>query len=305
MKDSYGKKRVSGMVLPLILGVIFMISGSQVGIAGQDEPAFLGVTILSMNHMEKKELGTTHGVRVESVAKDSPAEKAGILKKDVILRLDDLEILTPDDLIAAVKSRKPGDMVTVTTIRDGKERKLKIQLASWRKLDVEKSFGKWGNWKAISESRPWLGVQLQELNEDLAAYFKVKPRDGVLVLEVEKDSPAEKGGIRAGDVIHQLDGERVMRPLDARRIVKQLKCDQEVPIRVIRNGKSAVLKVKIGKKKWTDNLDFHLFRNDGEGDGFEFFNLPRKHRGLIRVEPGEKNEQKIKILTKNKKRSDI
>lgn len=305
MKQSYGRKSISGMVMPLILGIILMIAGSQVGIADQEDPAFLGVTILSIDHMDKKELGTSHGVRVAGVSKGSPAEKAGIREQDVILRLDDLEILTPEDLISSVKARKPGDRVTVTILRDGKEKQLKIQLSSWRNMDGKKSFGKWGKGKVISGSRPWLGVQLLELNDDLAAYFKVKPRDGVLVLEVEKDSPADKGGIRAGDVIHQLDGERVVRPLDARRIVRQLKCDQEVPIRVIRHGKSAIIRVTIGKKEWMEDLKFHFFPKGSEGKGVEFLNPPGKHRGLIRVEPDEENEKKIDILAKKKKSADI
>ena len=305
MKSMHGKRGIAGMIMPLLLGVIFIIAGSPAVTADQGEPAFLGVTIFSIDHMDKKALGTSHGVRVESVAKDSPAEKAGIREKDIILRLDDLEILNPEDLVMAVKARKRGDWVTLTTLRDGKEKKMKIQLASRPEAEMEKSFGKWGNWHAISGSRPWLGVQLQELDDHLAAYFKVEPRDGVLVLEVEKDSPADKGGIRAGDVINQLDGERVMRPLDARKILKQLEPDQEVPIRVIRHGKAIVIKVKIGKKKWADDLHFRFFRKDGDGEDLELFNLPRKHRPLIRVEPGEKGEEKLKILTEKKKRSDI
>ena len=67
----------------------------------------------------------------------------------------------------------------------------------------------------IFRSGGYLGIVLQELNADLAPYFSVKAGEGVLIVRVEKDTPAEKAGLKAGDVIVQM-GEKTVKDADDR-----------------------------------------------------------------------------------------
>lgn len=93
----------------------------------------------------------------------------------------------------------------------------------------------------------WLGVSIQNLNEDLRNYFEVKERKGVIVLKVYKDSPAEDSGIKEGDLILEFDGNSVKTSRDLSTMVSSSEVGQQVPITIVRSGKKISSVVKIGK----------------------------------------------------------
>ena len=90
-----------------------------------------------------------------------------------------------------------------------------------------------------------LGVNVQELTPDLAAYFGVK--DGLLVNSVQADTPAAKAGFKAGDVIGTVNGKAVTTPDD---LIKELADkDGEVTIGVTRDKKPLALKATLESRK--------------------------------------------------------
>ncbi|UCD15666.1 MAG: Do family serine endopeptidase [Candidatus Omnitrophota bacterium] len=93
----------------------------------------------------------------------------------------------------------------------------------------------------------WLGVSIQDLNEDLRSYFGIKEKEGVIIVKVYKDSPAEKGGLREGDLILSYDNKPIKATRDLVRLVSFTEVGMKVPIRIIREGKEKVLSIKIGK----------------------------------------------------------
>jgi len=101
---------------------------------------------------------------------------------------------------------------------------------------------------------PYLGVQLHELNEDLAGYFGVKEEEGVLILSVEEDSPAEEAGLKAGDIIIKFDDETVSEPEDIHEIMSELEEDDEVTIEILRHNRKQTIKVTLGETE-----DVHQF----------------------------------------------
>jgi len=95
--------------------------------------------------------------------------------------------------------------------------------------------------------RGWLGVLIQDLDEDMAKSFKFKGTDGVLVGDVTKDSPGEKAGLESGDIIVEYDGKAVGDVNHLRNLVAATSPDKEVALRVYRDGKEETIKVKVGR----------------------------------------------------------
>jgi len=95
-------------------------------------------------------------------------------------------------------------------------------------------------------TRGWLGVSIQEVTEDMAKSFRLKKPEGALVAEVMKDTPAEQGGLERGDIIVEFDGKDISSPNDLQRIVAGTEPDKRVRVKVIRDGKSKTLTVKVG-----------------------------------------------------------
>lgn len=91
--------------------------------------------------------------------------------------------------------------------------------------------------------RPRLGVRLQELTPQLADYFGLGDREGVLVASVREGSPADSAGVRAGDVLLSVGGQRVSGPERAARAVRD--ASGEVELRVLRDGEERVMKVRL------------------------------------------------------------
>jgi len=96
-------------------------------------------------------------------------------------------------------------------------------------------------------TRGWLGVSVQLVTEDLAESFGLKEPKGALVAEVIADSPAEKAGIKQGDIILTFDGHEVDAINDLPRLVAATPAGKEVRMSVFRNGKTHELTATIGK----------------------------------------------------------
>lgn len=96
-------------------------------------------------------------------------------------------------------------------------------------------------------SRGRLGVEIQELNQDLAKSFGMKDANGALVASVEKDSPAEKAGIRSGDVIIGFNGKEVDSSTELPALVGAMKPGSRVKVTIWRNGSAEDLDVRIGE----------------------------------------------------------
>jgi len=96
--------------------------------------------------------------------------------------------------------------------------------------------------------RGWLGVGIQELTEELAAQFGVKPEDGVLVGNVMKDSPAERGGMKPGDIIQEFNGTKISGVHQLQREVAQSPVGSPVRLKVLREKQPVMLTIVLGEQ---------------------------------------------------------
>jgi serine protease Do len=117
-------------------------------------------------------------------------------------------------------------------------KRLKKDLEELKEFRVPEMPHAFMSWKSTM-----LGIEAESIEAQLAEYFGVK--EGVLVRSVLKDTPAEKAGIKAGDVIVKVDEEKVTTPREVSRAVRTAKAKKIFPISVFRKGKEMTLSVTI------------------------------------------------------------
>lgn len=136
--------------------------------------------------------------------------------------------------------------------------------------------------------RGFLGVGLTELSPELRAHFGAPEDAGVMVSSVEDGSPADKAGLKVGDIIASIDGKDVKSSWDLRAQVRELKEGEQVPVTVYRDGKAHNLSATIAMRERPE-LDMAplLFRGDGEHQPMVFQLDRERLRNLPRAENGD------------------
>ena len=202
-----------------------------------DGNVYLGVSTedISKENMTRYGLREVRGVGVTQVIKDSPAEKAGVRKDDVIVRFDGEAVTSVRKLTRLVSESSPDQTVRLTISRGGAEQEVSVTLSKrdfpgmlrakvgddvwhtlgkdWPRIELG-NLGKLGDntWTFAFGNRR-IGVSTQSLSKQLAEYFGAKD-GGALITSVTENSPAAKAGLKAGDVITAIDGEKVSSPGD-------------------------------------------------------------------------------------------
>jgi serine protease Do len=226
---------------------------------------FLGVHAedISRENMGRYHMNQVRGVGVTQVVKDSPAEKAGLRKDDVILRIDGENITSVRKLNRVVSEMAPDQSVRVTVSRGGAEQEISATIGKRNNSSMVRDLFSRGSrdWKwegplidkdglannagdltfMLGNSRR-IGVSTMELTKQLADYFGIANGKGVLVTSVTEDGPAAKAGVRAGDVITAIDGEAVDSPGDVSRAISRKK-EGDVALTVIRNKAQQTIRV--------------------------------------------------------------
>ncbi|NNE44108.1 MAG: PDZ domain-containing protein [Gemmatimonadetes bacterium] len=198
-----------------------------------DHSGYLGVRLQRVEGGLADALGLDEdsGVLIGQVVDDSAADDAGLKSGDIVLRVDNDEVGTPSQLRDAIRAHEAGDLVKIHVLRDGRERTFDVTLgetdAGPRRLlgramdNARRGMGR-GMDKVrelrFTGTRGYLGVMPTEMGEGLADYFGAED-GGALVSEVVEDSPAEKLGLKAGDVITEVDGTKISDGADLRRTV--------------------------------------------------------------------------------------
>ncbi len=253
--------------------------------------SFLGVHAENINkeNMARYGMRDARGVGITQVVKDSPAEKAGLRKDDVIVRFEGDSVTSVRKLTRLVSEVAPDQTVKLGISRGGGEQEVAVTIAKRNEsmnaferleglegleglrgledlkelkgLDKLKEFHgvmppgenvwKWeggqggpgedGMVFAFGNHRR-IGISTTQLTKQLADYFGVADGKGVLVTSVGDDSPAAKAGLKAGDVITAIDGEKVEGAGDLARGINKKK-EGDVTLTVIRNKNQRTITV--------------------------------------------------------------
>jgi serine protease Do len=101
--------------------------------------------------------------------------------------------------------------------------------------------------KVQRQAGPWLGVGLTEINQRIAEYYGLNTQDGAII-QVFSDSPADKAGLRDGDIIKEINRQKIKTPDDVLKIMKDAKVGQKIEILIYREDKLLVFKVELAEK---------------------------------------------------------
>jgi serine protease Do len=244
---------------------VFRGGGSRIGVAVRD---------VDQADVTREKLAAQAGAVVEEVRSDSAAARAGLKSGDVIVAFDGERVRSARQLERLVAETPAGRTVKASVQRTGAKVDVDITpetpanalrgpfkfepeglAESWPRIGSElkrrhpamefhgetfpeagESFRFFG-----APARGRLGVQVQELTDQLATYFGAKA--GVLVSDVDEDSPAAKAGVKAGDVITEVNGKAVSDAGDLRQAVSRVDDGKTADLTVIREKKTITLKV--------------------------------------------------------------
>ncbi len=226
--------------------------------------SYLGVHLreISKENFSKYSLSNVRGVAVEKVTKDSPAAKAGLRDGDVIVRFNGESVTSVRKLRRLISEVAPDHKMDIAVIRSGIEKNLRATIGklpgavllgtafssspilegiiggSGKSNDVVFFDGLVPDDSGVTvvsgRSNHFIGFGSSPLTKQLGKHFGVSDGNGMLVDSVRKDSPAEKAGLRAGDVIVEVDGKKIKNGFDLIRGMYK-KNKGSVDLTIVRN----------------------------------------------------------------------
>jgi serine protease Do len=164
------------------------------------------------------------GILVGSVVEDSPADRAGVRRRDIILEFDDEPVTGDvDDFRLNVAQKGMGREVEVVVLRDGDRKSLKVKLGERPTESVQAGERR--------ERENWLGLAVDEVTGTQGSRnAPPEVESGVVVVGVEQGSPAYEEGIRPGDLIEEINGEEVEDLDDYERFAEDAREQRDKPV---------------------------------------------------------------------------
>lgn len=262
----------------------------------------VGIQDVTPKFARENDLKIKEGAYINEIVDDSPADSSELKEGDIVVEFNGKKIEASDDLTDAVRETKPGTRVNVKINRKGENKTIAVNIGKNRMrmpMAVVAPHAPKGGFHMFG--RDIEGMELMEMNRQLAEYFEAPNGKGVLVKEVENDENAAKAGIKAGDVIIKVGEEAIKDVEDIRDAISELKEGDKVNIEVLRKGKRATISLEISEEEYGDNI---FWREHAPGD-FNFHIEPQidniqreiemKMRKLPRI---QKEIQRIKMRTK-------
>jgi serine protease Do len=239
-------------------------------VSSTDEGGWLGVEIGEVTAEKAKDLklSAVRGVIVDDVEPDSPAAKAGIKEKDVITQYDGQPVEGTVQFRRLVRETPPGRTITLAISRGGSTQNISVELGDRSAYFVKKMKGKMRDFgeaysfsmpnfgmelpdmpEVMDARTPTLGINAEDLTGQLGSYFGAPNNAGVLVREVRPGTPAEKAGLKAGDVIVKVEGKEVRTLADLRAQLRDKSDQASVSMQVLRKGSEITVTAPIEKPR--------------------------------------------------------
>ena len=206
---------------------------------GEVTRGWIGVAIQEINGdmAEYYGLKAGRGVLVAEVFEGDPADEAGIEPKDIILSVNGKKIETGRQLTGMIADIDVGNKARIRVLRDGKEKTFSVKVAKREDAHIASR----GTKRSVEDE---LGLEVADLNEEMAQRFKMPDAQGVVVVRVEQGSAADKAGMMRGDVIREINHQEVRSVADYQKALSALEEAQDVMMFVQRRG-TGFLVVKI------------------------------------------------------------
>jgi serine protease Do len=262
------------LVITALMAFLVLIGVQQVSAAGKP---WIGIYMqdVTPDLADAFNLSVSKGVVINDVAKMSPATEAGLKPKDVILTWNGKTVANSEELTELVGSSNVGDKVKLSVNRGGKDIDLSLEVGE-RNESAYSYHGDSPNAGALRKymeafKTVGIGVSMQSLSGKLGDYFGVPDGNGALITEVMKDTPAEKAGLKVGDVIVQVDKETVQSPSDVSSAIHGKEKGDKVDLVVMRDKVEKTVTLQVDEIESYGSADpsemyMQLF-NRGNRDG--------------------------------------
>ena len=231
----------------------------------------VGVSEVSPDKVKSLKLPEERGALLGKIVPDSPAAKAGLKENDVVLEINGQRIEGTEQFRRMIHEIPAGRTANLTVWRDGRSHNIKVtvgkQEAGNMKVfaDGPKSFAfkmptmppmpdlsgleHLRTFSMISPGRPLLGIDAENLEGDFGNYFGAPGGEGVLVRGVFANSAAAKAGLKVGDVITSLNGERIHSSSELREKLMTNREGKSLKLGVLRNKSEVTLTVELPQQK--------------------------------------------------------
>ena len=223
----------------------------------------IGVQDVDSGRLRELKLKEERGVEVTAVEEDSPAGRAGLRKGDVVLEMNGQRVEGVEQFVRMVREMPVGREAKLQVSRNGEVQTLTAKVAqrkSWtfpgdRAVVIPAIPGGNGMPRATMPDMPratmsWrngsLGVEAEALKGGFAEFFGVK--QGVLIRSVSKGSPAEKAGLKAGDVIVRVNEKGVDSPADIAAIMRERGDRKTINVVIVREKREMPVTVTLGAR---------------------------------------------------------
>jgi len=255
------------------------------------ERSYLGIQTveISKENYAKFGLSEVRGVGIEKVVENSPAAQAGLQNGDVIIRFEGEETKSVMKLTRLISEVAPDQTAKITILRGGSEREFNVTLGKRVLAQMPMGNFRFENapmlpavprapqvqtvpllpapregdrdvfiWRGAASRQ--IGVGVTALTKQLSDYFGVSEGKGLLINNVRENSPADKAGIKAGDIIVEIEGKAVKGQVDLIRSVNEKK-EGDVSLTIIRDRNRQTVRVTPEISKDGGLMRFEEFEN--------------------------------------------
>ena len=207
--------------------------------------SWLGVYIQNVTPEIGKQFGYegTTGALVADVIENGPAAKANFQRGDIILSVNDQEITDTKHLQNTIRSLKPGDSANIQVWRNGEKKTIEVQL---EELEDETAIIPSVD---ITPQKVDLGMDISEITADLQQKYGFTESKGVVVVLITPGGPAEEAGLRAGDVILQINRTDVSSVEEFKAVLTKVEPGDTAILLISRAGRTLFVPVKAIEKK--------------------------------------------------------
>ncbi|WP_207263018.1 Do family serine endopeptidase [Desulfovibrio sp. Huiquan2017] len=207
---------------------------------------WLGVTIQQVSETQAKALGLPEpvGALIATVGKGAPADKGGVKQGDVILEVNGKKIDDNNDLLKKIAGLAPGEQANLVLWRNGEKVTRTVTLGQRN----EKSLAAMApNHQDQGQAATVLGMALKPLTDQEAQALGLDKTQGLLVVNVDPNTPAGEEGIRQGDVVLQANQKDVNSVGDLKTVIKSAEKRGAVMLLVKRQGRNSFVALPLDK----------------------------------------------------------